>query len=85
MPVAWPRSPQAVPANEWQEVAFAAPASAEETSANDTLRPYHIALGMIPCLAAFGYTPTTLREHVRAARRAWKWLRGYLRLLRDEG
>jgi hypothetical protein len=44
----------------------------------DGLRPYHIALGMMPFLAAIGYTPASLRDHVRVGRRAWMRLRGQL-------
>jgi hypothetical protein len=70
---------QPVPANDWQEGASVASDSATGPEAGDNLRPYHLALGMIPCLAAFGYTPSSLREHVRAGRRAWKQLRDYVR------
>jgi hypothetical protein len=69
---------QALPANEWLEDASATPTSAEEPASGDDLRRYQIALGMAPCLAAFGYTPSSLREHVRAGRRAWKRFRDYL-------
>jgi hypothetical protein len=60
------------------ESAPAIPASADE-SAGDNIRPYQIALGMMPFLVAFGYTPTSLRDHVHVGQRVWKRLRGYLR------
>jgi hypothetical protein len=43
--------------------------------AADPLRPYKIALGLVPALAVFGYTPATLRDHVETARRAWRQFR----------
>jgi hypothetical protein len=64
--------------NEWQDGVSIAPDAAEEPASEDNLRPYQIALGMMPFLPAFGYTPVSLREHVRAGRRAWKRLRDYL-------
>jgi hypothetical protein len=67
-----------VPANEVREDADLLP-QVEEPATGDNLRPYYIALGMIPCLAAFGYTPSSLRDHVREGQRAWRRLRGYLR------
>jgi hypothetical protein len=60
------------------ESAPAVPASADEP-AGDNIRPYQIALGMMPFLVAFGYTPTSLRDHVHEGQRIWKRLRGYLR------
>jgi hypothetical protein len=65
--------------NGWRESAIADPDSAEESVARASIRPYHIALGMLPFLVAFGYTPSTLREHVHAGRRIWKRLRSHLR------
>jgi hypothetical protein len=41
----------------------------------DPLRPYQIALGLLPFLPAFGFTPVTLRERVLASRRLWRELR----------
>lgn len=70
---------QPVPANQWLESVSAAPAAAEEPAAGDNIRPYHIALGMMPFLVAFGYTPSSLRDHVQVGQRVWKRLRGYLR------
>jgi hypothetical protein len=43
--------------------------------AADPLRPYKIALGLVPALAVFGYTPATLRDHIETARRAWRQFR----------
>jgi hypothetical protein len=62
-----------------RECASAIPVSAEEPAAGDNIRPYQIALGMMPFLVAFGYTPTSLRDHVHVGQRVWKRLRGYLR------
>ncbi len=68
---------QPTTANGWQEDDFGIPTSEEEPASGDNLRPYRIALGMIPCLVAFGYTPSRLREHVHAGQRAWKRLRSH--------
>jgi hypothetical protein len=68
---------QPTTANGWQEDALGIPTSEEEPASGDDLRPYRIALGMIPCLVAFGYTPSRLREHVQAGRQAWKRLRSH--------
>lgn len=51
----------------------------EQPSPGESLRPYHIALGMMPFLVAIGYTPSSLRDHVHEGQRIWKRLRGYLR------
>jgi hypothetical protein len=38
----------------------------------DRLRPYQVALGLLPFLPAFGFSPVTLREKVLAGRRLWQ-------------
>ncbi len=54
-----------------------APADRLDTGrGKDPLRPYKIALGLVPVLAAFGFTAVTLREQVLAGRRRWQELRG---------
>jgi hypothetical protein len=73
-------TPPPVPANQWLESASATSAPAEEPVAGENLRPYHIALGMMPFLVAFGYSPSSLRDHVHEGQRVWKRLRDYLRL-----
>jgi hypothetical protein len=73
-PISQPGSAKA-----WLESASATSAPTEETSSAENLRPYHIALGMMPFLVAIGYTPSSLREHVHEGQRIWKRLRGYLR------
>jgi hypothetical protein len=51
------------------------PEVAPAAQGEDSLRPYQIALGLLPFLPAFGFTPVTLRERVRAGRRLWQDLR----------
>jgi hypothetical protein len=70
---------QPVTAKAWLETASATAALAEEPTAGENLRPYHIALGMMPFLVAMGYTPSTLRDNVQEGQRVWKRLRDYLR------
>jgi hypothetical protein len=41
----------------------------------DPLRPYKVALGLLPFLPAFGFTAVTLREQVQAGLRWWQELR----------
>jgi hypothetical protein len=54
-----------------------APADRLDTDrGEDPLRPYKIALGLLPFLPAFGFTAVTLREQVLVARRRWHDLRG---------
>jgi hypothetical protein len=50
-------------------------AARQRARAEDPLRPYQIALGMLPFLPAFGFTAVTLREKVLAGRRLWQDLR----------
>jgi hypothetical protein len=45
----------------------------------DPLRPYKIALGLLPFLPAFGFTAVTLREQVLAGLRRWQELRDWRR------
>jgi hypothetical protein len=42
----------------------------------DPLRPYKVALGLLPFLPAFGFTAVTLRERVQAGLRWWQKQRG---------
>jgi hypothetical protein len=67
-----------VPAKAWLESACPLSDSTDESADGNNLRPYHIALGMMPFLVAFGYTPSGLRDHVHVGQRVWKRLRGYL-------
>jgi hypothetical protein len=50
----------------------AVPMTSQRAEGQDSLRPYQVALGLLPFLPAFGFTPVSLREKVLAGRRLWK-------------
>jgi hypothetical protein len=61
----------------------AGPVIGQQPASEDPLRPYRIALGLLPFLPAFGFTPASLREKVRAGRRWWQDWRGGRRQRRN--